>query len=89
MQDKESAIEVEILEDCTAQSENAQRNVVQSPVQSPEYTVDDLVKLLKVERRQVFNYARIVVEANWEAELVFKPRLGVYSDRMLVEMRSI
>lgn len=89
MQGKDLAIEAEILEDFTMQSDNAQRNVAQSPVQSLEYTVDDLARILRVERRQIFNYARIVVEANWEAESVFKPRLGIYSDRMLEEMRSV
>lgn len=54
------------------------------------YTVDDLVALLKVKRRQVFNLVKRVKQAYfWEPETVFNPSLGKYSERCLVELRRL
>ncbi len=54
------------------------------------YTVDDLITLLTVKRRQVFNLVKTVKQAFfWEAETVFNPSLGKYSERCLVELRRL
>ncbi|NJR24642.1 MAG: hypothetical protein HC786_22040 [Richelia sp. CSU_2_1] len=93
----EEAIEVQPTGENVQIAVNSQVQPVQCTVNSgvqsseiTEYTVEDLVKLLDVGRRQIFNYARTVCEANsWETEITFKPRLGVYSDRMLQEMEAL
>lgn len=54
------------------------------------YTVDDLIALLDVKRRQVFNLVKTVKQAYfWEPEAAFNPSLGKYSERCLIELRRL
>jgi hypothetical protein len=54
------------------------------------YTVDDLVALLNVKRRQIFNLVKIVKQAYfWEPEAVFNPSLGKYSEKCLIELKRL
>lgn len=66
---------------------------VQYTVQSGEsqnYTVEQLEKILRVKRRQIFNYAKIICDLHhWEPEENFKPDHGKFSTRMLAEMRRL
>lgn len=66
---------------------------VQCTVQSPEnqdYTIEQLEKILRVKRRQIFNYAKIICDLyHWESEEIFKPSPGKFSLRMLAEMRRL
>jgi hypothetical protein len=57
--------------------------------ESKEYSIDDLEKILRVKRRQILNYSKVVTESCWEPEIVFKPSFGKFSPRMLEEMRKL
>lgn len=64
---------------CTVQSEDRQ-----------DYTIEQLEKILRVKRRQIFNYAKIICDLyHWESEEIFKPSPGKFSLRMLAEMRLL
>lgn len=66
-----------------------QNTAVQCTVQS-DYTADNLAAILKVKRRQVFNYAAKICEIwHWEPEVTFKPSHGKFSSKMLGEMRKL
>lgn len=69
------------------QSEQSEQSEIVEvyPVQEI-YSIEDLVEILGVKRRQVLNYAKTVVECRWESESVFKPAFGKFSPRMLEEM---
>ena len=71
----ENIIEIYVEAECT--------------VQPVEYSIDDLKKILKVERRQIHSYSATICEANWEPESVFKPSFGKFSIRMLAEMKRL
>lgn len=63
---------------------------VQCTVQSEDYTIEQLEKILRVKRRQVFNYAKLICKLHyWEPEEIFKPAHGKFSTRMLAEMREL
>ncbi len=66
---------------------------VQCTVQSVEnqnYTIEQLEKILRVKRRQIFNYVKIICDLyHWESEEIFKPSPGKFSLRMLAEMRRL
>ena len=66
---------------------------VHCTVQSAEnqdYTIEQLEKILRVKRRQIFNYAKIICDLyQWESEETFRPSLGKFSLRMLAEMRRL
>ena len=71
--------------DCTPQQ-------VDCTVHTPEknYSVEQLIKILHVQRRQVFNYSKLICSTwSWEPETVFKPSYGRYSERMLSEMQNL
>lgn len=71
--------------DCTPQSIDC---IVQPSTKI--YSVEQLIKILNVQRRQVFNYSKTICSTwSWENETVFKPSYGCYSERMLGEMRSL
>lgn len=70
--------------DCTAQAIDC---IVQSP---KTYSIEQLIKTLQVQRRQVLNYAKLILSTwHWELEAVFKPSYGRYSERMLSEMQKL
>jgi hypothetical protein len=75
MQSEENIIEIYAEADCT--------------VQPVEYSIEDLRKIFKVERRQIQTYSAIICKANWEPESVFKPSFGKFSIRMLAEMKRL
>ena len=75
MQSEENIIEIYAEAECT--------------VQSIEYSIEDLEKILRVKRRQILNYSSTVCEARWEPEIIFKPSFGKFSPRMLEEMRRL
>ena len=55
-----------------------------------EFTVQDLVQILKITRRTVFNYSKIICDCwHWEPEAIFKPVFGKYSQRALDEMKLL
>ncbi len=60
------------------------------PEENQDYTIEQLEKILRVKRRQIFNYAKIICDLyHWESEEIFKPSLGKFSLRMLAEMRRL
>lgn len=66
------------LIDCIVQSKNK------------TYSIEQLIKILHVQRRQVLNYAKLIRSTwHWEEETVFKPNYGRYSERMLSEMQKL
>lgn len=74
----------EIL-DCTPESTDC---IVQSKFKT--YSIEQLIKTLHVQRRQVLNYAKLIRSTwHWENEEVFKPSYGRYSERMLHEMQKL
>jgi len=55
-----------------------------------DYTIDDLIGILRVKRRQIFNYANTIFQVyHWEPETIFRPSHGRFSVRMLAEMRRL
>jgi len=74
------AIEVQYTEQYTEQCTNS----------TVHYTVDELVALLNVKRRQIFNLVKTIKQAwFWEAETVFNPGFGKYSQRCLTELQRL
>lgn len=60
------------------------------PEEGQDYTIEQLEKILRVKRRQIFNYAKIICDLyHWESEETFKPTHGKFSPRMLAEMRRL
>ena len=70
--------------------ENTEPITVECTTQPENYTIEDLEKILRVKRRQIFNYAKAICNLHhWESEAVFRPSQGRFSVRMLAEMRRL
>jgi hypothetical protein len=77
-------------QDFQENSEISVQYIAQDTVQPDVYTVQELVQILNVTRRTVFNYSKIICGLwHWLPESSFKPSFGKYSKRALDEMRLL
>lgn len=81
---KDNTMKDDDIVDCTPEPIDC---IVQS---TKTYSIEQLIKILHVQRRQVLNYAKLIRSTwHWEDETAFKPSYGRYSERMLSEMQKL